>query len=680
MSNDVTTEIEALRAQINHHNHRYHVLDAPEISDIEYDELIRRLTALEEEYPELVADDSPTQRVGGPVDAAFAPVVHRRRMFSLDNVVSIAELEAWQTRLARALGGEPSGYVCELKIDGLAVSLTYLDGRLAQAATRGDGVTGEDVTANIRTIEAVPLRLRGTPPNVMEVRGEVYMPVSAFEELNARQADLGLRPYVNPRNTAAGSVRQKDPAITASRRLAIWVYQLGHLEGGPPLASHTEAMGWLGDLGLRVNPASAPVPDLSGFEAYVTDTAAHRHDRDYEIDGVVVKVDDFGLQDRSGFTSKSPRWAVAYKLPPEEKTTKLLRIEINVGRTGAVTPYAVLEPVFVGGVSVTNATMHNEGELHRKDLRRGDTVVVRRAGDVIPEVVAPVMSLRPKGARVWRMPKTCPFCGNPIVTPEGEARARCTGGYACPSRLREHLFHFASRGAMDIEGLGYKTVDMLINEKLIAGPADIFTMDLDRLLDFDGWGETSVGKLRAAIAAAKDRPLARLLTALGINHVGGTIARTLATAFGSMDRLMAASVDDVTAVEGIGPEIARSIAEWTADADNRELVGRLGRAGVRLADEVEEKAVISDELAGLTFVITGTLAGYTRDEAIAAITGRGGNVTGSVSKRTAAVIVGESPGSKLAKAETLGVPVLDDAGFARLLTDGPTGLRPAAAG
>ncbi|MBA2338178.1 MAG: NAD-dependent DNA ligase LigA [Acidimicrobiia bacterium] len=674
MTSDAANEIEALRAQINHHNYRYHVLDAPEVSDVEYDQLVRRLSALEEAHPELITEDSPTQRVGGLVDGAFAPVVHRRRMFSLDNVVSMAELEAWQARLARAIGTEPDGYVCELKFDGLAVSLTYLDGRLAGAATRGDGVTGEDITANIRTIDAVPLRLYGDPPAVMEVRGEVYLPVSAFDELNARQAELGLRPYVNPRNTAAGSVRQKDPAKTAGRRLAIWVYQVGHLEGGPQLGSHAEALAWLGDLGLRTNPESKRLTDLATVEAYIADVAAHRHDRDYEIDGIVVKVDRFDQQERAGFTAKSPRWAVAYKLPPEEKTTMLLAIEVNVGRTGAVTPYARLDPVFVGGVSVSTATLHNEGELHRKDLRQGDTVVVRRAGDVIPEVVAPVLSLRPKRARVWRMPAQCPFCDNPIVTPEGEARARCTGGYACPSRLREHLFHFASRGAMDIEGLGYKTVDLLINEQLIADPADIFTMDVDRLLDFDGWGETSVGKLRAAIAAARDRPVARLLTALGITHVGGTMARTLADAFGSMEALMTATEEEIDAVEGVGPEIGAAIAAWTADPDNRMLVKRLGEAGVRLADERRESPAVSDELAGLTFVITGTLAGFTRDEATAAITGQGGKVTGSVSKKTAAVIAGESPGSKLAKAETLGVPVLDEAGLKRLLTEGPAML------
>lgn len=671
---DAAERIEALRLRLDHHNYRYHVLGDPEVSDAEYDALMRDLIALEEAHPELVTPDSPTQRVGAPVDDAFAPVFHRQPMFSLDNVVSTSELEAWQSRLVRILGREPGGYVCELKFDGLAVSLTYADGAFVQAATRGDGVTGEDVTANIRTIESVPLRLRGEPPPLMEVRGEVYMPVSAFEELNARQAELGGRPYVNPRNTAAGTVRQKDPSKTAERHLAIWIYQLGYLEGGPPLDSHWEAIGWLSDLGLRVNPAAKRVTDLAGIEAYVASAAEGRHGHDYEIDGVVVKADAFVDQRAAGFTSKSPRWAVAYKLPPEEKTTLLRDIQVNVGRTGAVTPYAVLEPVFVGGVSVGTATLHNEREVQRKDVRVGDTVVVRRAGDVIPEVVAPVPSLRPAEAAVWHMPESCPFCGNPIVTPDGEARARCTGGYSCPSRLREYLFHFASRGAMDVEGLGYKTVDLLLAKGLISDPADIFTFDPGDLLGLEGWGEVSVGNLAAAIDAARDRPLARLLTALGINHVGGTVARTLARVFGSMERIMGATEDEIVAVEGIGPEIARSVVEWSADLDNRDLVARLAAAGVRMADPESEGGPRSDLLAGVTIVVTGTLDRYSRDEAKLAVEERGGTVTGSVSRNTTALVAGGSPGSKLAKAETLEVPVLDEAAFERLLAEGPSAL------
>lgn len=669
---DIEQRVAELRHALNRANHRYYVLDDPEISDAEFDSLMRELIVLETEHPDLVTNDSPTQRVGIPVDEAFAPVTHLERMFSLDNVESVDELEAWQARLARALGRDPAGYVCEQKIDGLAVSITYAEGRLIRAATRGDGQVGEDITANVRTIEAVPLRLLGTPPELVEVRGEIYMPVAAFEALNARQAELGEKPYVNPRNTAAGSVRQKDPAKTAERALSIWLYQVGQVTGGPELRTHWDSLQWLGDLGLRVNPASERVDDLTAIETYVARTEKGRHANDYEIDGIVVKLDELSEQQEVGYTAKSPRWAVAYKLPPEEKTTILERIEINVGRTGAVTPFAVLDPVFVGGVTITNATLHNEGEIHRKDVRPGDTVIVRRAGDVIPEVVGPVLSRRPPGTRTWHMPAECPFCGNPIVLPDGEAKARCTGGFACPSRLREYLYHFASRGAMDIEGLGYKTVDMLLSEGLIEDPADIFTLDPDALLEFEGWGEVSVGNLLGAIDGARDRSLGRLLTALGIDHVGGTVARSLATRFGSLAALMEATADEVAEIEGIGPEIARSVADWSRDDDNRNLVARLEAAGVRLADpEPEAPGAEAKELAGLSFVVTGTLDGFSRADAKAELEKRGGKVTGSVSGRTAAVIAGASPGSKLAKAESLGIPVLDEAGFARLLAEGP---------
>jgi DNA ligase (NAD+) len=669
--NQVVERLEGLRSQLHRANYRYYVLDDPEIADVEYDALLRELMSLEAEYPELITPDSPTQRVGAPVGDAFAPVEHRQRMFSLDNAESTAELEAWAGRLERVLGRSPDGYVCELKIDGLAVSLTYTDGVLVTGATRGDGVTGEDITGNVRTIDAVPLRLQGDAPALMEVRGEIYMPVRASAAHHARQAEIGEKPYVNPRNTAAGSVRQKDPAKTAKRQLSIWVYQLGLVEGGPTFTSHADSLEWLRSLGLRVNPASRRVDDLAGVESFVAEAQAKRHESDYEIDGVVVKVDSLSDQAELGFTAKSPRWAIAYKLPPEEKTTELVDIRINVGRTGAVTPYAVLEPVFVGGVTVTTATLHNEGEVQRKDVRIGDTVVVRRAGDVIPEVVGPVLSLRPKDAAVWGMPKRCPFCDHPIVLPEGEAKHRCTGGFACPSRLREYLFHFASRGAMDIEGLGYQTVDLLLREGLIADPADIFTLQSSDLLGYEGWGETSVANLLGAIAAAKDRPLARLLTALGIPMVGGTVARTLAAEFGELRRLLAADEEAITAIHGIGGEIAGSIRTWSEDETNRALVDKLEAAGVRLADPEPEPTATSDLLAGITLVVTGTLEGFSREEAKAAIESRGGKVTGSVSGRTSAVVAGASAGSKLTKAQNLGVPVLDEAAFVGLLEAGP---------
>jgi len=585
-----------------------------------------------------------------------------------------AELDAWHERLVKALGHALSGYSCELKIDGLAVSLTYVDGALTRASTRGDGTVGEDVTANVRTIKSVPLVLRGEPPTLMEVRGEIYLPVSEFENLNERQAEMGKPPYINPRHTAAGSVRQKNPSITASRNLGTWIYQLGYIEGGPTFTTHTEQMEWLSDLGLRVNPANLTVGSFDEVKKYVGQATKHRHDRDYETDGIVVKVDSLAEQAEVGFTARSPRWAIAYKLPPEEKTTILKSIEINVGRTGAVNPYAVMEPVFVGGVTVTNATLHNEGEIHRKDVRPGDTVIVRRAGDVIPEVVGPVKDLRPRGRRKWHMPENCPFCGNPIVLPEGQAKARCTGGYACPSRLREYLHHFASRGAMDIEGLGYKTVQSLLELGLITDPADIYRLTEEDLLTIEGWGEVSATNLIGAIEASKHQPLAHLVFGLGIDHVGATVSAQLARRFGSLDVLMNADAEEIESIEGVGPEISRSVAEWASDPDNRDLVDRLRTAGVSVEDEVSSVDV-DQNLEGSTFVITGTLDGFTRESAKAAVLDRGGKVAGSVSSKTTAVVAGANAGSKLAKAETLGVVVLDVEAFRALLENGRSSLQ-----
>jgi DNA ligase (NAD+) len=665
------SRIEELRSLLRRHEYLYHVRDAPEISDAEYDALMRELQALEAEHPELVTLDSPTQRVGAPPSDAFAPVVHRERMFSLDNAESAGDLEAWEARLERQLGRAPGGFACELKIDGLAVSLTYRDGILVRGATRGDGTTGEDVTGALRTIRGIPLAvLGGDAPVVMEVRGEVYMPLEAFEELNAAQAEAGERLFVNPRNAAAGAVRQKDPAVTATRRLAIWVYQLGFVEGGPSFASHTESLEWLAAHGFPVNPATEACASLREVLDYTAGAESGRHGLPYQTDGVVVKVDPLVDQGALGFTAKSPRWAIAYKFPPEEQTTRLVGIEVNVGRTGAVTPYAVLEPVFVGGATVTNATLHNQDEVARKDVRVGDVVVVRRAGDVIPEVVGPVASLRDGSEKRWKMPKKCPFCGSPIVRTEGEAVARCTGGFGCPGRLREYLFHFAGRNAMDIEGLGYKTVDLLLREGLIADPADIFSLAPESFEGLEGWGEISVGNLMASITAARDRPLARLLIGLGIPLVGGTVARQLARRFVTLDRLAGAAEDDLAAIDGVGPEIASSVRSWFADPDNRSLIEKLQATGVRTADP-EPEGETRDLLAGVTVVLTGTLEGFTRDEARLAVEDRGGRVTGSVSRKTNVVVAGASPGSKADKAESLGVPVLDEAGFVRLLEEGP---------
>lgn len=663
-----------LREQLRYHAHRYFVLDEPEISDAEFDALLRELIALEEADPSLVTPDSPTQRVGTPVGDLFAEVTHRTRMFSLDNAESTEDLIAWEGRIQRSLGRSPAGYACEPKIDGLAVSLTYEDGMLTRAATRGNGVTGEDVTANIRTITQVPLSLLGAGhPSLMEVRGEVYMSESAFEDLNASQAEAGDRLFVNPRNAAAGSLRQKDPAVTASRRLGVWFYQLGMADGGPVVRSHSETLDQLADWGLPVNPQSRRLDDLDGVIEFVQDMEQRRHDLGYQTDGVVIKVDDLAEQAELGYTAKSPRWAMAYKFAPEEQTTVLRAIEVNVGRTGAVTPYAVLEPVFVGGATVTNATLHNADEVARKDIRVGDTVVVRRAGDVIPEVVGPIPSLRTGSEEEWRMPALCPFCGNPIVRVAGEAVARCTGGFECPGRLREHLFHFAGRGGMDIEHLGAKTIDLLLSEGLISDAADVFTLEPDALAGREGWGEVSINNLMAAIDAARDRPLARVITALGIPLVGGTMARTLARRFRSLDAVLSATEEELAEVEGIGPEMARSVVAWGEDPANRELVVKLAAAGVRLSDPRPE-GVDTALLEGVTLVLTGTLDGFSRDEARSEIEDRGGKVTGSVSDRTSAVVAGESPGSKLAKAESLGVTVLDEAGFRRLLQEGASVL------
>ena len=664
-----------LRELLRYHGHRYYVLDDPEISDAEYDALYRELTAIEEADPALATDDSPTRRVGGVPVGVFAPAVHRQRMFSLDNVESAADLMAWETRLQRALGHAPGGYACELKIDGIAISLTYENGRYVRGATRGDGVTGEDVTPNLRTVGQMPLVLFGKkPPAVLEVRGEVYMSGAVFAELNRSQAEAGERLFVNPRNAAAGAVRQKDPAITASRRLSLWIYQVGFVEGDLRFASHSESLEWLRTSGFPVNPESKHVVDLAAVVAYVERAQQRRHDLGFQTDGVVVKVDSLAEQTELGFTAKSPRWAVAYKFPAEEQTTRLRAIKVNVGRTGAVTPYAVLEPVFVGGATVTNATLHNQDEVARKDLRIGDLVVVRRAGDVIPEVVSPVVSVRTGKEKKWRMPSSCPFCRNPIVRNEGEAVARCTGGFACPVRLREYLFHFAGRGGMDIEGLGFQTVDLLLSEGWVNDPADLFTLDPEKLAAREGWGEVSVGNLMASIDAARHRPLARVITALGIPLVGGTVARSLARRFHSMQALLDATEEEIGSIDGIGPEIVQSVRSWSAERENRRLVAKLAAAGVDLADPQPE-GVDTGLLVGLTLVITGTLEGFSREAAKTAVEERGGKVTSAVSAKTTAVIAGESPGSaKVHKAEELGIPLVGEDGFVRLLAEGPSAL------
>ncbi|MCZ6567721.1 MAG: NAD-dependent DNA ligase LigA, partial [Actinobacteria bacterium] len=581
------------------------------------------------------------------------------------------DLDGWEQRMERQLESPPVSYVCELKIDGLAVVLIYRDGVLDTGATRGDGTTGEDVTSNLRTIQSIPLRLLGDDhPDVLEVRGEVYMPYEAFDELNRLQVEEGKPMFANARNAAAGSVRQKDPAATARRNLDVWVYQLGLVEGGPEFETHWETLDYMQSLGFRTNPASLSMDTIDEVFEYVEKAERGRHDMPYQTDGVVIKANSLVDQAQLGFTAKAPRWAIAYKFPPEEQVTTLEDISINIGRSGAATPFAILEPVVVGGATVSLATLHNQDQVALKDVRIGDQVIVRRAGDVIPEVVGPVVSARTGKEKKWTMPEKCPFCDNPIVRLEGEAVARCTGGFECSSRVREWLFHFSGRGGMDIEHMGYRTIDLLLAESLISDPADIFSFDVDQLLDYQGWGEISVNNLKAAIDAAKERPVARLLTALGIRHVGGTVARKLVRVFGGIRALMDATEEEIAETEGIGPVIAEEVRSWSTDPVNRKLVEKLGAAGVRLVDEVEDD-VISDLLAGGVFVMSGTVEGFTREEAKMAIEARGGKATGSVSGRTSALVVGESPGaSKSRKAEELGVPIIDAQGFRELLEQG----------
>jgi DNA ligase (NAD+) len=658
-----------LRRLIDYHNTRYYELDEPEVSDAEYDELVAELRRIESDYPELITPDSPTQRPGGAVSATFSPVTHLVPMLSLDNAFDLSDLLAWGKRLER-LVPEPVAFVGEPKLDGLAVSLTYEDGRLVRAATRGDGVTGEDVTANVRTIGSVPRRLKvHDPPSVMEVRGEVFMTLTAFEELNRRQGEAGKRLFANPRNAAAGSLRQLDASITASRNLAMFCYGVGALEGGPQLATHWETLGWLAGAGMPVNDRAECFTDLEGVHGFAQTMLEHRHDLGYEVDGAVVKVDDLEQRRRLGATSKAPRWAIAYKFPPEEKTTLLQHIFVSIGRTGRATPFAQLEPVFVGGSTVARATLHNEDELARKDIREGDTVVVRKAGDVIPEVVAPVLSKRPAGSVPWRVPEQCPVCGGPLVRLEGEADRYCVD-LECPAQRVQRIFHFASRGAMDIEGLGEKLAAQLVQLGLLVDVADIYSLDRDTILGLERFADKSADNLMAAIEASKSRPLAKLLVALGIRHVGPTAAIALAAELGHLDRIAGASVEELTAVEGVGPVIAQSVQQFFAADRNKVVLEKLRAAGVNLEGPKRAGAAASLPLAGTTVVLTGGLSGFTRDEAQAAIEERGGKVTSSVSKKTSYVVAGENPGSKLDKAQELGVPVLDEEDFVRLLETG----------
>ncbi len=666
----VVERVEELRDLINYHDYRYYVLDDPIISDAEYDQLVRELKSLESAYPSLITPDSPTQRVGPPVTAAFGEVQHIVPMLSLDNALSLDELKAWGARVTRAIG-EDVTYCAEPKIDGLSCNLTYKKGRLQLAATRGNGFVGEDVTLNVKTISDIPTHLSvPDPPELVEIRGEVYMPIEEFERLNREQAEKGGKIFANPRNAAAGSLRQKDPSVTASRHLSIWCYGLGFAEG-VSVKTQWEALAWIKEAGLPVNPLTERHESLESVYDYCEKILDRRHSLGYEIDGVVVKVDSLELQERLGATSKAPRWAIAFKFPPEEKTTKLLDIQVHVGRTGAVTPIAVLEPVRVAGSTVSYASLHNEDEVRRKDIRIGDWVIVRKAGDVIPEIVGPIPDRRTGEERPFVMPDTCPVCGAKIVRPPGEVVARCSGGFSCPSQVLERLHHFVSRQAMDIEGLGYQTLALLLDEGLIKDEGDLYYLDPKDLLVFPGFAEKSVSNIISAIQRSKDRPLQNLLVGLGIRHVGPRAAKILAEHFGSIDAIANASVEEIEALPEIGPVIADSVYRYFRDEKNLEILDKLRKAGVNL---VQERKAADGPLRGLTIVVTGTLSDFTRDEAEAAIEERGGRASSSVSKKTSYVVVGENPGSKLAKAEQLGIPVIDETQFKKLLESGPAGL------
>jgi DNA ligase (NAD+) len=680
---EVRRQWQELADEVREHQFRYYVRDAPIISDAEFDALLRRLEALEEQYPALRSPDSPTQLVGGAGFATdFLPAEHLERMLSLDNAFSTDELAAWAARV-RAVVGDNVHYLTELKIDGVALSLVYRDGRLTRAATRGDGRTGEDVTLNARTIDDIPERLIPSDeyriPEVLEVRGEVFFLIADFEALNAALIAEGKSPFANPRNSAAGSLRQKDPAVTARRKLRMICHGLGHAEGFRPATLH-EAYRALKAWGLPVSEYTRLVNDMAAVQERIDYWAEHRHDIGHEIDGVVIKVDEVALQRRLGSTSRAPRWAIAYKYPPQEAQTKLLDIRVNVGRTGRVTPFAFMTPVKVAGSTVGLATLHNASEVKRKGVLIGDTVMIRKAGDVIPEVLGPVVDLRDGSEREFVMPTTCPECGTPLApAKESDVDIRCPNSRSCPAQLRERLFYAAGRGAFDIEVLGYEAATALLQAHILTDEGDLFSLTEDDLLRTELFRTKSGGlsangkRLLDNLEKAKQQPLWRVLVALSIRHVGPTAARALATEFGSLDAIMAASTEQLAAVEGVGPTIAEAVKEWFSVDWHRAIVDKWRAAGVRMADERDTS--VPRTLDGLSIVVTGSLTGFSRDEAKEAIVARGGKATSSVSKKTDYVVVGDSPGSKYDKAVELGVPILDEDGFRRLLEEGPPGGR-----
>ena len=664
-----------LRRLLNYHNHRYYTLDDPEIQDWQYDALLRELRGLEADHPELLTPDSPTQRVGGEPSSAFSEVEHSRPMLSLGNAFDFDELAAWHKRITGLLDGATFDMVCELKIDGLAVNLTYEDGVLAQGATRGNGVTGEDVTRNLRTIRTIPLTLDGFVPPKLEVRGEVYLPKEEFHRLNREREERGEQLYANPRNTGAGTIRQLDPKVTASRNMEIWVYSLNSSEGVEFLQGHWEALEWLGNVGFRINPNNRLCHSIEEVQDYYQKWLERRHDLPYEADGVVVKVSPLEMQDRLGVVGREPRWAIAYKFPAEQATTKLKYIGINVGRTGSLNPFAVLEPVVVSGATVQHASLHNEEDIHRKDIRVGDTVIIERAGDVIPQVVGPVLSQRTGDEQTFRMPELCPVCETPVVKNDDDAMHRCPNA-SCPAQFYELLKHFVGKNAANIDGLGERWCGILIEQGMVSDVSGLYRLEKDKLLALDRMGDKLATKIMSNIEASKNRPLPRMLFALGITHVGAEVADLLAQNYLGIEGLAKAPEEDLTLIEGIGPKIAESIVSWFQDADNRAVVEKLLAAGVRLRQDslpmIPAAAPSGDSpFGGLTFVVTGTLSAFSRSEAEARIKGLGGKVTSSVTKKTNYVVAGESPGSKVATAEKLGTPILDEASFLRLL-ESPT--------
>lgn len=703
-----------LRHLLDYHAYRYYALDAPEITDAAFDKLLVELQQIEAAHPELVTPDSYTQRVGGYVSEQFAPVTHMARMYSMDDAMNLDELDEWLQRTEDALGAGKVTYTCELKIDGLGVALTYQNGAFVRGATRGDGTTGEDVSLNIRTIRDVPMHLAEAAlvhmaedrPTPIEVRGEVYMPKGSFARLNAEADAEGKAPFANPRNAAAGSLRQKDPKVTARRDLATFIYAIADTA---PLHVHSqrEFLDWLRSAGFSVNPNVSTCSTPAEVHAFCADALAHRGDLDYDIDGVVVKVDSFAQQSELGFTARAPRWAIAFKFPPEEKQTVLREIRIQVGRTGVLTPVAEFDPVLVAGSTIARATLHNEDEVHRKDVREGDTIIVHKAGDVIPEVVGPVLAKRPEGALPWKMPTSCPACGSPVVHEEDEVAYRCVS-LDCPAQLKERLLHWVSRGCMDVDGIGEELVEKMIAAGLLHDVSDFYQLTVDDIAGLDTGrtylkddkkkgvlagqpilvGAKIAGKIVDELTASKARSLGRVLFALGIRHVGKSVGEVIARRFLTIDALAAASEEDIAGVDGVGPKIAQSVRQFLSVPENLAVLDRLRTAGLTLEEDlsaeaartaaetgVAEDLAASQPLAGLTFVLTGTLENRTRDEAGAALKALGAKVTGSVSKKTSYVVAGPGAGSKLTKAESLGVPVLDEDALEQVLA---TGAVPAA--